>query len=188
MGTSLPSCHLATAREYTDPQTVLWEDMDRIENDTFNSSSISVCICCHGNVLFTLKFESFICFCFQSPEMLKIKLKLLELEFEEEMKQKTERLKPRLLGCIWIDSKTSDYGMLFVTLLTRFLFQCFNPEINMQPISRSVCSCLKCWGKWHALFQGIWLHICVHVCTLVYMWVREIMPHLKHSHSDWGLR
>jgi hypothetical protein len=44
--------------------------------------------------------------------MLKMKLKFLELEFEEEMKQKTERLKPRLLGCIWIDSKTSDCGML----------------------------------------------------------------------------
>lgn len=44
----------------------------------------------------------------QSPEMLKIKLKLLELEFEEEMKQKTERLKPRLFGCVWVDSKTAD--------------------------------------------------------------------------------
>jgi len=51
---------------------------------------------------------------FQSPEMLKIKLKLLELEFEEEMKQKTERLKPRLIGCIWVDSKTSDCGMFFL--------------------------------------------------------------------------
>jgi hypothetical protein len=44
--------------------------------------------------------------------MLKIKLKVLELEFEEEMKQKTERLKPRLFGCIWIDSETSESGML----------------------------------------------------------------------------
>jgi chromatin assembly factor 1 subunit A len=44
----------------------------------------------------------------QSPEMLKIKLKLLELEFEEEMKQKTGRLKPRLFGCVWVDSKTAD--------------------------------------------------------------------------------
>jgi len=52
----------------------------------------------------------------QSPEMLKIKLKLLELEFEEEMKQKTERLKPRLFGCVWIDSKTADSGMLLLHL------------------------------------------------------------------------
>ncbi|PNF43847.1 hypothetical protein B7P43_G06048 [Cryptotermes secundus] len=57
----------------------------------------------------------------QSPEMLKIKLKLLELEFEEEMKQKTERLKPRLLGCIWIDSKTSDYaGSQLLKLLSPY--------------------------------------------------------------------
>jgi chromatin assembly factor 1 subunit A len=52
----------------------------------------------------------------QSPEMLKIKLKLLELEFEEEMKQKTERLKPRLFGCVWVDSKTADSGMLLLHL------------------------------------------------------------------------
>jgi len=54
----------------------------------------------------------------QSPEMLKIKLKLLELEFEEEMKQKTERLKPRLFGCVWVDSKTADSGMLLLHLWT----------------------------------------------------------------------
>jgi len=52
----------------------------------------------------------------QSPEMLKIKLKILELEFEEEMKQKTERLKPRLFGCVWVDSKTADSGMLLLHL------------------------------------------------------------------------
>jgi len=52
----------------------------------------------------------------QSPEMLKIKLKLLELEFEEEMKQKTERLKPRLFGCVWVDSKTADSGMFLFHL------------------------------------------------------------------------
>ncbi|KAJ9594736.1 hypothetical protein L9F63_013946 [Diploptera punctata] len=39
----------------------------------------------------------------QSPERMKAKLKLLELEFEEEMKQKTDRLKPRLIGCRWKD-------------------------------------------------------------------------------------
>ena len=46
----------------------------------------------------------------QSPERMKTKLKFLELEFEEEMKQKTERLKPRLIGCIWIDPKNTDAG------------------------------------------------------------------------------
>jgi hypothetical protein len=78
---------------------------------------------------------------FQSPEMIKIKLKLMELEFEEEMKQKTERLKPCVLGCIWIDSKTSDYG-IFVSFIMHVLFHCFSPEIDMQPTSRSAHSCL----------------------------------------------
>ncbi|XP_069695824.1 chromatin assembly factor 1 subunit A-like [Periplaneta americana] len=44
----------------------------------------------------------------QSPEAQKTKLKLLELEFEEEMKQKTERIKPRLIGCIWFASQVAD--------------------------------------------------------------------------------
>jgi hypothetical protein len=127
------------------------------------------------NVIIYFEIWKFHFFSFQSPEMIKMKLKLLELEFEEEMKQKTERLKPRLLGCIWIDSKTSDYGMLFVILLTHFLFQCFNPEIGMQPISRFVCSCLKFWEKWHALFQGIWLYVCV--LGILCICDREIVLH-----------
>ncbi|XP_055677413.1 chromatin assembly factor 1 subunit A [Lutzomyia longipalpis] len=36
-----------------------------------------------------------------SPEMQKAKLKLLQQEFADEMKKKTEKLKPRLIGCIW---------------------------------------------------------------------------------------
>lgn len=36
-----------------------------------------------------------------TPETQKEKLKLLQMEFEEEMKSKTERIKPRLIGCIW---------------------------------------------------------------------------------------
>lgn len=36
-----------------------------------------------------------------TPETQKEKLKHLQLEFEEEMKSKTERIKPRLIGCIW---------------------------------------------------------------------------------------
>lgn len=39
-----------------------------------------------------------------TPETQKEKLKILQIEFEEEMKSKTERIKPRLIGCIW-DSK-----------------------------------------------------------------------------------
>lgn len=36
-----------------------------------------------------------------SPEAHKAKLKLLKNEFEEEMKCKTQRMKPRVIGCIW---------------------------------------------------------------------------------------
>ena len=64
----------------------------------------------------SLETESLDVASLQSPEMLKIKLKLLELEFEEEMKQKTERLKPRLFGCVWVDSKTADSGTLLLHL------------------------------------------------------------------------
>jgi hypothetical protein len=46
----------------------------------------------------------------------------MELEFEEEMKQKTERLKPRLFGCFWLDSKTADSGK-FLLYLCLFNFK-----------------------------------------------------------------
>lgn len=36
-----------------------------------------------------------------SPEAQKVKLKLLQDEFNDEMKKKTEKIKPRLIGCIW---------------------------------------------------------------------------------------
>lgn len=38
-----------------------------------------------------------------SPESHKVKLKLLKNEFDEEMKLKTQKIKPRLIGCIWYD-------------------------------------------------------------------------------------
>lgn len=38
-----------------------------------------------------------------SPEAQKVKLKLLKNEFDEEMKAKTQKIKPRLIGCIWYD-------------------------------------------------------------------------------------
>ncbi|XP_058115833.1 chromatin assembly factor 1 subunit A [Anopheles ziemanni] len=36
-----------------------------------------------------------------SPEAQKAKLKIMQLEFVAEMKKKTEKIKPRLIGCIW---------------------------------------------------------------------------------------
>lgn len=36
-------------------------------------------------------------------EAQKVKLQVLQQEFAQEMKKKTEKIKPRLIGCIWID-------------------------------------------------------------------------------------
>lgn len=40
--------------------------------------------------------------------MQKEKLKLLGEEFEAERKEKTERIKPRLVGCIWIPNNVTN--------------------------------------------------------------------------------
>ncbi|XP_047003340.1 chromatin assembly factor 1 subunit A-like [Schistocerca americana] len=53
-----------------------------------------------------------------SPESQKAKLKLLEHEFEEEMKQKTERLKPRIIGCIWTHKSNDAVGSQLLKLLS----------------------------------------------------------------------
>jgi chromatin assembly factor 1 subunit A len=39
-----------------------------------------------------------------TPETQKAKLKILQQEFVAEMKKKTEKLKPRLIGCVWVTS------------------------------------------------------------------------------------
>lgn len=43
----------------------------------------------------------------KSDEVQKEKLKLLGEEFEAEIKKKTERIKPRLVGCIWIPNNVT---------------------------------------------------------------------------------
>ncbi|XP_022207766.2 chromatin assembly factor 1 subunit A-A [Nilaparvata lugens] len=43
-----------------------------------------------------------------SREAQKAKLHLLEIEFQAEMNQKTEKLKPRLIGCVWFANSVSD--------------------------------------------------------------------------------
>lgn len=40
-----------------------------------------------------------------SPESFKQKLKLLKDEFDEDMKSKTRKLKPRFVGCFWVNAK-----------------------------------------------------------------------------------
>jgi hypothetical protein len=49
-GTCLTSCYLVMTGGYTNPKTLILQDMDRIENDTSNNSSIVACIPYGGNV------------------------------------------------------------------------------------------------------------------------------------------
>lgn len=44
------------------------------------------------------------------PEAQKAKLKILQQEFAAEMKKKTEKIKPRLIGCIWMNGDEDDTG------------------------------------------------------------------------------
>lgn len=44
------------------------------------------------------------------PEAQKAKLKILQQEFAAEMKKKTERIKPRLIGCIWLNGDEDENG------------------------------------------------------------------------------
>uniref|UniRef100_A0A182SU92 CAF1-p150_C2 domain-containing protein n=1 Tax=Anopheles maculatus TaxID=74869 RepID=A0A182SU92_9DIPT len=43
-----------------------------------------------------------------SPESQKLKLQIMQQEFAAEMKKKTEKIKPRLIGCIWEKSLNGD--------------------------------------------------------------------------------
>uniref|UniRef100_A0A1B6E528 Chromatin assembly factor 1 subunit A dimerization domain-containing protein n=3 Tax=Clastoptera arizonana TaxID=38151 RepID=A0A1B6E528_9HEMI len=43
-----------------------------------------------------------------SPEAMKARLKLLQLEFEAERNEKQERLKPRVIGCVWFKNTDDD--------------------------------------------------------------------------------
>lgn len=69
-----------------------------------------------------------------SPEAQKAKLQLLQLEFAEEMKKKTEKIKPRLIGCIWIDNDElepeSCSPLIWATLQTRAMLHNGNLQIN----------------------------------------------------------
>lgn len=45
---------------------------------------------------------------FKSKEAQKEKLKLLGEQFEAEIKKKTQRIKPILVGCIWIPNNVNN--------------------------------------------------------------------------------
>lgn len=42
-----------------------------------------------------------------TPEAQKAKLKIMQQEFAAEMKKKTEKIKPRLIGCVWVKNNAS---------------------------------------------------------------------------------
>ena len=44
------------------------------------------------------------------PEAQKAKLKILQQEFAAEMKKKTEKIKPRLIGCVWMNGDEDEMG------------------------------------------------------------------------------
>ncbi|XP_055642384.1 chromatin assembly factor 1 subunit A [Toxorhynchites rutilus septentrionalis] len=74
-----------------------------------------------------------------SPEAQKAKLKIMQQEFAAEMKKKTQKIKPRLLGCLW--ENTTDDGeqrsecspVIWEILKARAML--FDPE---EPISLTV--------------------------------------------------
>ncbi|XP_058451238.1 chromatin assembly factor 1 subunit A [Malaya genurostris] len=74
-----------------------------------------------------------------SPETQKAKLKIMQIEFAAEMKKKTEKIKPRLIGCIWEnaseggDQRAECSSVIWDILKARAML--FDPE---EPISFTV--------------------------------------------------
>uniref|UniRef100_A0A182VWB2 DBINO domain-containing protein n=1 Tax=Anopheles minimus TaxID=112268 RepID=A0A182VWB2_9DIPT len=71
-----------------------------------------------------------------SPEAQKFKLKIMQQEFVAEMKKKTEKIKPRLIGCLWEkESEDANQYMECSALIRKMLddrAMLFNPD---EPIS-----------------------------------------------------
>lgn len=62
----------------------------------------------------------------KSKETQTEKLKLLGEEFEAEIRKKTERIKPRLVGCIWISNNVTypENGKFLKVFKHIFNFSC----------------------------------------------------------------
>lgn len=69
-------------------------------------------------------------------EAQKAKLQILQQEFAQEMKKKTEKIKPRLIGCIWIEANgnqpSSCPKIIWDTMNTRAML-CTDPPILEEP-------------------------------------------------------
>lgn len=59
-----------------------------------------------------------------SPSAHKAKLKLLKCEFDEEMKFKTQKLKPRVIGCVWYDKNKNNVEEAIDRYLQPFAMIC----------------------------------------------------------------
>ena len=82
------------------------DDEDEKENDSDNEYEVdNECFVPHG-YLSEDEIDDEECTKF-SPEFHKAKLKLLKCEFDEEMKEQTQKIKPRVFGCIWYDKDKS---------------------------------------------------------------------------------
>lgn len=71
-----------------------------------------------------------------NPEIQKAKLKLIQDEFADELKKKTEKLRPRLLGLIWQNSdgsQPSDCSNGIWSLLQTRAFMFSGPCVNLAP-------------------------------------------------------
>lgn len=55
-----------------------------------------------------------------TPETQKAKLKILQQEFAAEMKKKTEKIKPRLIGCIWMNGDEDEDGATMKNLEKKY--------------------------------------------------------------------
>lgn len=71
-----------------------------------------------------------------TPETQKLKLKVLQDEFNDEMKKKTEKIKPRVIGCIWVNEggeKPDNCPSIFWELLVARRMICERP-IELYPV------------------------------------------------------
>ncbi|KAK9688032.1 Chromatin assembly factor 1 subunit A [Popillia japonica] len=77
-----------------------------------------------------------------SPTAHKAKLKLLKNEFDEEMRSKTQKLKPRVIGCIWYNKDRSNVEEAIDKYLQPFSIIC-NGQIQIKKRSEFVLASTK---------------------------------------------
>lgn len=129
------------------------EDDYEVDNDVFvphgylsdeegQDNDTDDVIISHFNIKFKNKININLVFIvLKSEEAQKEKLKLLGEEFEAEIKKKTQRIKPRLVGCIWIPNNVTnpENGNIQIYFLISFLVVLF---LTIILVSKSVADTL----------------------------------------------